>query len=272
MLKFVKKLLAVPVRVLARLLGIGNFFDTTALWSIVFKLTAGAEDGTSLLYTIYQKYGLDEARIAAQKIISASQSAKPIVIIASLEFREGNINETDRWVRLAAESNAKDADQLLVIKLYLSEFFSEYDKKSIIEEILSKNYLPMEVTRLALIEKSFLALEEKDWPLAGKIADRILSVEEHFAARIVKAAIAMVNKNITAAEQLLTKAQHKTQPAQFYPLASQALLCIGQSEMAMEYLCRAGRLDGRLIQSNTPLGKLARSQEFQDYCQRRQHK
>jgi hypothetical protein len=40
----------------------------------------------------------------------------------------------------------------------------------------------------------------------------------------------------------------------------------------MEYLCRAGRLDGRLIQSNTPLGKLARSQEFADYCQRRQHK
>jgi hypothetical protein len=269
MLKFIKKLLAIPVRILARILGIGGFFNTTALWSIVFNLTAGAEDGTSLLYTIYLKTGLDDARIAAQKIISASQSAKPAVIIASLEFREGNINEADRWVKLAVESDAKDLDQLLVIKLYLSEFFSEYDKKSIIEEILSKNYLPMEVTRLALIEKSFLALEEKDWPLAEKIADRILSVEEHFAARIVKAAVAMVNKNIAAAEQLLTKAQHKTSAAQFYPLASQALLCIGQTEMAMEYLCRAGKLDSRLVQSNTTLGKLARSQEFADYCRRR---
>jgi hypothetical protein len=269
MLKFIKKLLAIPVRLLARLLGTGNFFNTAALWSAVFNLTASGEDGTSLLYAIYLRNGLDETRTAARNIITASQSARPAVIIASLEFREGNLSEANQWVKLAADSNAKDLEQLLVIKLYLSEFFSEYDKKIIVEEILSKNYLPMEVTRLALIEKAFLALEEKDWPVAGKIADRILEVEEHFAARIVKAAVAMVNKNLTAAEQLLKKAQHKTAAAQFYPLAAHALLCIGNTEIAMEYLCRAGKLDSRLIQSNTTLGKLARSQEFADYCRRR---
>lgn len=243
MVKLLKRLAAVPVRILAKLFGIGGFLDTTALWSIVFKLTAGGEDGANLLYTIYLKYGLDEARNAAEKIIAMTKSAQPAALIASIEFRQGNIDDSQRWAKSAAEKNTDDFEQLLIIKLYLSEFFAEYDKKSIIDQILSINYLPMDVTRLALIEKAFAALEDKDWPLAEKIADRILIVEEHFAARIVKAALALLNKNIGEAEKLLTKAQKKITPAQFYPLASHALLCIGHSEMAMEYLCRAGKLD-----------------------------
>jgi hypothetical protein len=272
MLEFVKKIIAVPLKVLARILGFGGFFDTAFLWSCVFKLTASPEDGTNLLYMVYMKHGLDDARIVAQDIISISKSAQPAVIIASLEFREGNIDQARQWVQLADYNNSKDTNQLLVIKLYLSEFFAEYDKKSIIEDILSKNYLPMEVTRLALVEKAFASLEEQNWKQAEQIADRILAVEEQFVARIIKAALALLNKNIPAAEELLTKAQKKTPPNQFYPVASHALLCIGQNEMAMEYLCRVGKLDQRLVQSNTLIGKLARSQEFENYCAKRERK
>jgi hypothetical protein len=269
MMKFLKKLAAVPVRVLAKVLAVGGLLDTAGLWSIVFKLTTSGADGQNLLYTIYLKYGLDEAETAAESIIAMTQSAQPASLIASIEFHEGKIDQAHRWLKLAAEKNTIDLEHLLIVELYLSEIFPEYDKKNIVDRILSVNYLPMEVTRLALIEKAFLALEEKDWALADKIAERILIVEEHFAARIVKAALALLNKRIDEAEKLLTKAQQKVMPAQFYPMASHALLCIGNAEMAMEYLCRAGKLDRRLVQSNTILGSLARSQEFADYCSRR---
>lgn len=269
MVKILKKLIAIPVRILAKLFGVGGFFDTTALWSIVFKLTTSGEDGQNLLYKIYHKYGLDEARNAAEKIIAKTNSTFPAALIASIEFREGNINDAYRWVKLADEKNNEDIEQLLVVKLYLSEFVPDYDKKTITDRILSINYLPMEVTRVALIEKALAALEDKDWAIAGQVADRILAVEENFAARIVKAAIALLNRRIDEAEKLLTKAQQKVMPAQFYPIASHALLCIGHTEMAMEYLCRMGKLDNRLVQSNTLIGQMARSQEFTDYCSRR---
>ncbi len=272
MINFLKRLAAAPLRALTKLLGIGGFMDTTGLWAIVFKLTRDGEDGSSFLYTIYLRYGIDEARNSAKKIIEMTKSARPAALIASIEFHQGEIGGTQEWVKLAEEKNTEDLEQLLVIKLYLSEFFPDYDKRDIVDRILSINYLPSEVTRLALIEKAFIALEDKDWPLAEKIADRILAVEEHYSARIVKAAVALVNNQMNEAEKMLKKAQQKVMPAQFYPLASHALLCIGHTEMAMEYLCRAGKLDNRLVNSNTAIGKLARSQEFAEYCLRRRQK
>ena len=272
MIKFLKKIAAAPTRALARLLGFGNFLDTTALWAIVFKLNPQGDDGSILLQKIYFKYGLDEARNTAVKIISASKSAKPAAVMASIEFQNGNIDDANRWIKLADEKNCEDPEFILLTKLYMSEFYPEYDKKHIIDQILSINYLPMEITRIALIEKSFTALEDKDLQLSGQIADRILTVEENYAARIVKAAIAIANKNLDQAEKLLIKAQEKITPAQFYPLASHALICVGHTEMAMEYLCRAGKLNDNLVRSNTLVGSLARSQEFADYCSRRKQK
>jgi len=269
MAAFFKKIAGAVVRALARLVGIGALLDTTALWAIVFKLTKAGADGANLLQIIYLKYGLNEARNAAQSIITATKSAQPAALMASLEFREGNIEDAQQWVKLTSEKNTEDIESLLIIKLYLSEFFAEYDKKSIIEQILAINYLPMEVTRIALVGKAFAALEDKDLQLAEQTAERILSVEEQAAALIVKAALAIEKKNLQEAEKLLIKAQRKLTPGLFYPLAAGALLCVGHNEMAMEYLCRAGKLDDRLIRSKTQLGDLARSQEFNDYCSRR---
>ena len=58
--EIIEKIGCGPVRILAKLFGIGGFLDTTALWSIVFGSTAGAR--TVLIYYIQSILNMDLMR------------------------------------------------------------------------------------------------------------------------------------------------------------------------------------------------------------------
>ena len=73
-----------------------------------------------------------------------------------------------------AEQGVLNNHVLLPLKLYLSEHLGLYNKRAIIDEMLSRNDLPGEYTRGALLDKAAILLKEKNWSEAEQIADQML--------------------------------------------------------------------------------------------------
>ncbi len=271
MISFLKKLAAVPIRTLAGLLGLLRIFDTARLWSACWKLSRNPEDATKLLAAVSQTKGPDAAASLAAKIVEEAKACDTAAMVACIELMNGNLDAAHNWIKLAEDKNYKNPEHLLLVKLLLSDYHPEYDKRKITEQVLSRNDLPMTITHLALINKAFILLEEKENEEAEKTADRILGICEDPCARIVKWAICLVNNKSLEAEIHLKKARQKRPPRLLNPLIAQACLCTGDIDAAMEWLYQAGELDYKITASNSPVGRLSRSQQFQDFCRERQN-
>lgn len=271
MISFLKKLVAVPVRLLASLLDLLRVFDTTRLWWYCWALSNSAEDAARLLATVSQRKGRVPAIDIAPEIVEKTKACDPVAMVACIELVNGNFDAAHKWVKLAEDENYKNPENLLFVKLLLSDYHHEYDKGEVTEQVLSRNDLPPTITQLALINKAFILLEENKNVDAERVADRILGISEDPCARIIKWAVSLVNSQTELAQTHLNKAQQKRPPKLLNPLIAQACLCIGDNDAAMEWLYRAGELDYKITASESPIGKLYRSQEFRDYCRERQN-
>ncbi len=270
MISFLKKLAAVPVRALAGLLDLLRVFDTTQLWSCCWRLSCSPEDAARFLATVSQRKGRVAAADTAAQVVEKTKACEPVAMIACVELVDGNFDAAHNWIKLAEDGNYKNPENLLFVKLLLSDYHPEYDKRKVTEQVLSRNDLPMTVTHLALINKAFTLLEENRNADAERVADRILGVSEDPCARVIKWALCLVNNRAELAETHLLKARQKRPAKLLNPLIAQACLCIGDNEAAMDWLYQAGELDYKIAASNSPIGNLYRSQQFQDYCRERQ--
>jgi len=271
MISFLKKLAAVPLRALAGLLDLLRVFDTARLWSYCWRLSCSPEDAAVLLASVSQRKGRDAAADIAAQVVEKTKACDPVAMIACIELVNGNFEAAHNWIKLAEEGNYKNPEHLLLVKLLLSDYHPEYDKREVTEQVLSRNDLPPTVTHIALINKAFILLEENKNVDAERIADRILGICEDPCARIIKWALCLVNNRAALARTHLLKARQKRPPRLLNPLIAQACLCIGDDDAAMEWLYQAGELDYKIAASDSPVGRLSRSQEFRDYCRERQN-
>jgi len=271
MISFLKKLAAVPLRALAGLLDLLRFFDTTRLWWYCWTLTCSPEDAARLLATVYHRKGRVAAADLASQVIEKTRACDPVAMIACIELMDGNFDAAHNWIKLAEDENYKNPENLLFAKLLLSDYHPEYDKGEVTEQVLSRNDLPPTITQLALINKAFILLGEQKNIDAEKIADKILAISEDPCARVIKWAVCLVNNQTAFADAHLQKARQKRPPRLLNPLIAQACLCIGDNDAAMDWLYQAGELDFKIAASDSPVGKLYRSQQFQDFCRERQN-
>jgi len=270
MIGFIKQLIAVPIRLLAELAGLVAIVDTLPLWSALWKLTHGPQDGCNLLVLVCSKYGIEAARQKAEKMLPRSKSCVLAATIGFLEFRYyQGIEAMNKWVRIAKEGGYKEPEMLLHLELILSNFIEEYDGEAIREQILSRNDLPMLVKFAALISEANTLLEKHLWDEAEKIADRILNIQEQPDARIIKWVTLLVRDDEVEADKQFSKAQGKLADGIFNPLVAQGWLFLGQRREAMEWLYKTRRLGLYIKKSKSQIGVLARSEEFRDFCEER---
>lgn len=268
---FLTKLIAVPVRALAKLFCLIPIFDDIPLWSASWRLSFSPDDACKLLSVVSAKKGTDAARRMAARVVEKTKTSGPAAIMAGIEFVNGNFDDAHYWVKLAEDNKYKNPEQLLLVKLLLSDYLPEYEKNKIADRILSRNDLPMTVTHLALISKAFISLEKNNNTQAEKIADQLLSVIEDPYARIIKWAVCAAAGKNALANTHLSKAQKILPPKTLNPLVAQACLCIGDDDAAMEWLYQAGELDYKIAASDSPVGRLSRSQKFRDFRRERQN-
>lgn len=271
MTRFFGRLIAVPIRLFAGVASLVTIFDPTSLWSACWKLSRDVGDGGKLLVLMVRKYGVSSIRGTAEKMLEEARDCQLAATMGFIEFgyRE-DIESVNRWVRMAREKGYKNPELLLQLELVLSDFFDEYDRAAIVEEILGRNDLPAQVTLVALISKANGFLEKRRWGEAEQIAERILSIQEQPVARMIKWVTCTAEGKRTCADEHLKRAQGQMPSAVFEMLLAQGWLFIGQAGKAMEYLCRVGTADFRLQRSKLPLGVLARSEEFAAFCRERE--
>jgi len=272
MLRFLGKLLAVPVRMLANLASLATFINAEPLWAAAWKLSRKPQDGANWLFLKYRKYGLEDARDLAKKILPQTKSCLFVSAIAFIEYHNRNPKAACLWANTAKKAGYEEPEALLMLELILSDILEEYDRAQIVEQILSRNDLPGHVTLNALVVKANSLLDLQKWEQAEKIADRILSIQEQNDARFIKWVVSLKRDEKARADEHLQKARGKLPNSVFYPAIAHGLLCLGRKKDAMESLCKAGKIDSYLKRSKTKLGQLIRSEEFKNFSMAKENK
>jgi hypothetical protein len=270
MINVVKKIMVLPVRLLAEITSLVPIFDTTPLWLAAWKLGGDPEDGRKLLICLYRKYGIESARETARAMIHQIRSSLIASTMCAIELNSYQSAEAiNKWVKMAKQEICKE-QEMLHAELYLSDYLEEYDKKKVVENILSRNDLPMSTTLAALTVKAVNFLRERSWDEAEKIADWILSIQEQNGARFIKWVVYLAKSEQGQAEKHFSKIKGELSDAIFNPLIAEGWLILGDVEKAKEWLCKAVPLSVRVTESRSLVGVLARSEEFKEFCRRKE--
>lgn len=266
-MKFFGRIAAVPVRMAAQLASLVTVIDQLPLWSVCWKLSRNAQDGSKLLMQIAPKRGLMSARKLAEQMLAETQDCETAYTIGLLEYMyRQEFDSVEKWVRLAKENGYKNPESLLYLELVLSNYNPAFDREEIVERILSRNDLPAHVTLGALFEKMDGYLERQQWDEAEEIADRILGIQEQTNPRLAKWVVNAAKGNTQAAEQHYLKAKSKIPEERFNIIAAGYSLFLGRIDQAMECLYNGDREMFRIHQLNTPIGQLAISDKFREFC------
>lgn len=271
MINLIRKLIAVPVRPVAMLMG-SLRFDPLPLWSFCWNMTKNATDGCNLLILSCKKFGVENCRPLAEKMLFTSNDSQLAAAMSWLELgAKSDPAYADKWVRIADLGNFKNPEMLLHLKLFLSQYLPNYNREMILEQILSRNDLPAETTLSALVLKARLLMEKHNYEQADKIAQHILDIQEQPDARLIKWVVAYTKGNIPLAEKHFVKAQQNLPKAIFSILAAQGWLQLGEKQQAMEWLHEAQKRGYRLNEPNSPLAILANSDEFKNFSSQEQN-
>jgi hypothetical protein len=207
---FIKQLAAAAIRVAAEAAGFVGIGDQERLWTSVWGLSKNKSDGSRLIEQVYRKQGIESARIVAEKVLGETKSCAVASMMGFLELSsEQGVQAAAGWVRSAQESGYSKPEELLHLELVLSDFLDDYDRQKSIEQILARNDLPSTATVAALIGKAELCLQEQRLEEAEKIAERILSIEEQPAARLIKWTVCLAKGGTEEAAKHLANAKSK---------------------------------------------------------------
>lgn len=191
----------------AEFTGIG---DQERLWTSVWGLSKDKADGERLIEKVYRKKGIESARITAEKVLGETKSCAAASMMGFLELGSGQgAQAAAEWVRCARESGYNETEELLHLELVLSDSLDEYDRRKSIEQILARRDLPSVVTAAALIGKAEMCLQEQRLEEAERIAERILSIEEQPAARLIKWRVCLAKGGTEEAAKHLADARSK---------------------------------------------------------------
>lgn len=272
MKRLVGRFVAVPIRTLAELLEIVAVFDTLALRRVCWKLTQGVEDGKNLIVLVCRKHGVKHVRAVAEEILAETKDSEIAATMGALEYSFGHdVRRANGWLRMAKENGYKNQEMLLHLELLLSNFFEDYESEEIIEEILSRKDLPAGATLTALVWKAHRFLEEQRWEEADQVAERILGVQEQADAQIVKWVVSMKRGDKAQADKHFDRGKGKLPEGVFNYVVAGGWLCLGEVGKAMEWLYKSDYEMFYIKESACPIGELARSEEFREYCRTREN-
>ncbi len=242
MITFIRHLIAAPVRLLAWANSFLHVFDPLKAAEVIWFLTAEADDGASVIVLAARSKGLDAGRQRAEAIFARRPDEQVAAAIGWVEASEGrDLAAAAQWIERCRQAGCEDGPALLQLELSLSEHVEGYDYPELIERILSRNDLPGNITRDALLGKAKLLLKEKHWDEAEAIADRILKVEKNGMARWVKWVTQMAAGDMKGAESQLGAAGEEIQAEVLSGLVALGWLCLGEDLRALEVLRKCQR-------------------------------
>lgn len=247
MITFIRHLIAAPVRLLAWGNSFLHVFDQARLAEVIWFLTGEAADGASVIVLAARSKGLDAGRQRAEAIFARRPDEQVAAAIGWMEASEAHdLAAAVQWIERCRQAGCEDGPALLQLELSLSEHVEGYDYPELIERILSRNDLPGNITRDALLGKAKLLLRDRQWDQAREIAERILAIEEHAIARWVRWVTAVAAGDDKAGRSHYAQTAAGMRPEVFLGYEALGWLYIGDQAKAAE-----------VLSSRTPDGKQA---------------
>jgi hypothetical protein len=266
MIGFFRQLLAAPLRLLLWLLGFVPVIDRRIVSELIWRISGDPADGNSVVVLTAQKKGIIAARQKADAILNKTQDALIATTMGFVEIHLCNdISAANGWIYKAKEQQCKNTELLLRLKLLLSDVVEEYNTTEIVDEILSRNDLPMDYTRTALIVRIERFLGSRLWDEADEVLDRMLCIEENYEICFPKWVTCMAKDDHVQAELYLKKMKNKVPEGQLRLRLATGWIYLGDKNRAMQCLKmaeRAGMKATIISQSNRKFGEIIDSQEY----------
>lgn len=266
-ISFLKQMVAFPVRMAAETASLLSFVDATGLWSACYKLSGEAQDACRVLGGWFGKHGLPATRELAEEMLERTADCEIAAMMVWIEY--ALLQEwpaVTYWIKLAKRRDYKKPQMLLRMELLLADFLEDYDEYELMEQILARNDLPGEWTTTALTSKAHFLMERGRWNEAEALANRILAIEDHAGANLIKWTVCLSREEDVEATMHLAAAQKKLSPHSIGVHLALGWWRLGRVDKAMEYLCKCDLDKYRVREWRGPLGELARSAEFAAYC------
>jgi hypothetical protein len=251
-------------------------FDPLFLWSVVWKLSGEARDGSQVLLHISNKNGIESTRFQAEKMLERCKSAELAATMGWIELQRGSgdlgtrYSLAKRWVEKAKQGGFENLQMLLYLELVLSGRDDSYDNEMMIEQVLGRDDLPMEFTRAGLVVKMWNLVENGEFGEAEKIADRILSIEENAYGRLIKWVGCLKEGKQELADRHFSMAKARLAGEMFDLICVQGWLFLGDRRKAMEWLYKAKEDGVDFTENKSQIGTLVNSSEFEEFCKEKE--
>ncbi len=266
MVKLIREILVLPLRLLLLVNRYLSVVDQYMLVKWIWKVGRTTEAGFELVMMTVDKFGLEAGRDLAHDILKETKSARIVSGIIWEELAEKNYDAAKEWIGLAEEMGCEDCYHLFTVKISNSHMIREYGHAKVIEEMLACNYLPMEYTSMALLNKAYLLFKDKQCLEAEEIVDHMLKVRNDKAVENLKAIILLVRKEDTLAKKLLAKSKKRLSEIDYNLNIGQAYMSAGRFDESLEWLYKAVRGGYNHKEGHPGLRNIIDSKRFADYC------
>jgi len=266
MTKIIREILVLPLRLLLLVTRFFPVVDQYTLAKWTWKIGRTNEDGCKVVMETIDKLGLPAGRVLAHEILTETRSAMIVSGIIWEELAEKNYVGAKEWINLAEEIGCEDCYHLYAVKISNSHMIKEYGHAKIVDEMLACNYLPMEYTNMALLNKAHLLFKAKRCEESEEIVDHMLKVRNDQNAEYLKAELCLVRNEDTLAMQLLAKRRKCMSEVDYNVNVAMAYYAAERVDEGMEWLYKAVSGGYNKEEGNPGIKYIIESAKFADYC------
>jgi len=256
MMRWLGQLVVLPLKLLLIVVSIIPVFDRLPLYKAIWALTRDPYYGRNLILLLAHRKGLEAARSLAEEAFIACPDGSIAAMIGQIELEAAcDPDRATAWLDRANEyPGLKNPDGLLPLELSLSPLVPNLDCRRVVDSILARKDLSMDLTRVALITKAQLDLKAGQWDRALQIADQLLAVSDIPRAHWIRWVAYSASQEPAVAAQEFQRLSANTLGPLFDAIMASGYMYLGDRMRCREHLlkCRqAGVLD-YIVQMNDP--------------------
>lgn len=252
-----------PIRLIAHGAAMLRLFNPRPLLWLAWRLAQDSQDAVGVISLTAGQFGMLAAGELAEQMFAQTPDCQIYTTLAWVEIAQNNnLPAAERWLQIADEQGTVNRHLLYAVKLVLSEHGQSYDKAAIIDEMLSRNDLPGEYTRDAMLGKAAILLKQKNWTEAERLADHILKIEEIPHAIWVKWVAAAANSRDGEARRLLQELLAKGASGQMYCMIALGWQYLANRREAMLALHEAEKYNVNIDLFDKELGEMTKTAEY----------
>jgi tetratricopeptide (TPR) repeat protein len=263
LIHFILAVAAVPIRFAAWILAVVKISNPLPIVRLSWKLSGDSQDAIGVISLTFGQQGIRAAEDVALSMFEKTADAQVLATLCWLEIQQENdLDAAKYYLTLGNDRGKSNVEMLLPVKLFLSNHFTEYVKEQILDEVLSRNDLPHEFSRGALLDRAALYLKDNKWKEAEEIADRVLAIEDIPNAYWIKWVTAIVRGEKEKAAKFHEKLKKQAGKGYAQVLVALGWLYMGDRHKAMVELHKAESLVSNIEMFDKELAELTKSAEY----------